>query len=1581
MKRARKRMNINRIMGFILSITMLAGFCPQGLSFADIPITLPKVQAADNISNPRIVKDTSMEAGQKVTWDCVWFGSYPQKEVTEKDGSIYDALKNATGWDENNDITIGGIKYRRLRGQDAIYQTSDSKFHYDWNGDYQTYHYFKYQPIKWRVLNRDGNDAFILANVVLDKQKYNTNYKYVTWETSSMRSWLNGYGASVNEPKTDYSKKNFINSAFTSTERNVIKTTSVVNDDNINYRTAGGNNTLDKVFLLSESEVYNTDAAAGYGFGKKYSTYDEARRSRCSTYAYAMGTLRYHVTDPEHTKYNGNIWLALRSPGNKSEAVAGVDYFGGVDRFGCNVDSSGVVRPALHLNLSSTNLYSYAGTVCSDAMKTGESETDNPDIPDIPTQPEEPETPTQPDKPEQPVNPEITVTGDKKEESKKEIKMQGGIDLTIPDNVPVLGGGKVKFDYGNFPASFWREDNQWRIGIGVKDINKMREEKNWTSFKQFVDTQKESYRKGINSLLASKFGPASMGMEQKAKICVYGYAEGTITSSGEVSASGGKLFLEIKGTAEKEWQTVVVVVPVVIKVKGEVGAKADFSVGLDFNNSKVYTKGKVDFTVPSVRLTGGIGVSHIADVSVYGEAKNLVTIEADEKKNTVTGTVSGALGVSAKVLCFSYEKEILNGSIEYPFPKKKSKTQMRSGTLIQIEPEGKDYEIQRVQSSSWKGSLRTMQKAKSRSVLKSASSASVSEKVHTLQSDVYASAKPQILQTESGKKVLIYTTDVKGRTTGNHTAAVYSIYNEQNETWSTPAIIENDGTADFDAVAAVDGEDVYVAWVNAKRTFTQAEVEDEDFMTRLASATEIHVAKIRVSGNGGEVTKYPSVTKNDIADLHPSVTVKNHIPYIAWNSNSANDILKEEGTNTIYLSSLNGNVFTTKKLAEEEEPVQSVVTGILENDVVVAYTLNSGTEKKPQVQLVIADADKRRLITEEGLNLSPSFANINGDAVLLWYAQNNGNVSLNYTNSIHGNIESYIKDDAIISADYTVIEGKDSQLLIFSSNRTDDEKAGKNLYAYVMKAGKVSEPVSLTDLEGYAAVPSGIWDGTSYEYTFKRTDADITEENVEERTDLCMSSIVPKSNLEIRDIDYVQEELMPGKKASVTIPVKNNGLADCKGGSVQIVCNNTVIGQADIEDEIKSGETKDVTVNLIVPNNAEVKETLLVKVISDKSTIADSEKNIKSAGSELALSVVQKENNITVKVENDSAFNTTAVLNLKAGDSTGKVLKTMNLGNINSNDKVEQTFTKEELKKLGSDTIYMEVSGDEEESVLSDNTAFIYVGTEELKTLDYLIATKKKAIYNKGEQLKLEDLEVTAVYTDGSKAKITNYTTNIKNIDMSESGNKGLEIFYEEVGIGRKVIIPITVEDTKIDNTKSNTNVKPVTSIQLSGLSKKIAAGKKLTLKANILPKNASNQKLIWKSSNPKVATVTQNGIVTLKKKTGGKKVTITATATDGSGVSASWKITSMRGIVKKVKITGAKQVKAGKKLKLKAKVSATKKANTKLLWTSNNPKIVTVNAKGVVKAKKSAKGKTVKITAMATDGSNKKATVKVKIK
>ena len=1576
MKKQRKHINLSRITAFILSVAMLAGFCPQGVSFADIPVTLPKVNAAENISNPRIVKDSSMEAGQKVTWDCVYFGSYPQSEITSKDGSIYNALKNATGWDENNDITIGRTKYRRLKGEDATHYSSNEEGQYNWNGNYKTYHYFKYEPIKWRVLNRNGNDAFLLADVALDDQKYNTNYEDVdvTWETSSMRSWLNGYGASVNQSKTDYSKKNFINSAFTSTQKNAIKTTSVVNNNNINYGTTGGNNTSDQVFLLSTSEVYNTDTAAGYGFVKN-NIDDEARRSRCSTYAHAMGTWRYYDTDAEYTKYNGNVYWRLRSSSWCSASY--VDYGYGLFEY-IDVDEPSFslcgMRPALHLNLSSSNLYSYAGTVCSDAMKSGESGTDNPVNP---SEPDESDTPNQPAHPDKPG----TATGTRTEESNVDIEIDGGVDFTIPENVPILGGGDVSLDYGTIPVTFRREANTYRSGIGVQDMNK----KDWTTFKKFVETQKESYRKGMNSLLASKFGTASMGMSVEPEMEAYGYVEGTITKKNGVESAGGKLVVEIKGTAKQEWQTFVVVVPVVIKVKGTAGTKADFSVGFDFNKSKVYTKGKVELTLPSVRLTGGIGVSYIADISVYGEAKNLVTVESDGKDNDITASLEGALGVSAKALCFSYEKEFLNGSFDYLSTKKKSKARMYARALPKLEPEAKDYEIQRVDSSSWDGSAVAEQTAKPRSIKRAASAKNISGRVTTLLSDVYASAKPQLLQTASGKKLLIFTTDMDNRTTGNHTAVVYSIYNEQNG-WSIPKMIDDDGTADFDAVAAVDGENIYVTWINAKRIFTPEEAEAEDFMTKLAAETEVYAAKIALNGNTGTVTKYPAITDNAIADLHPVITVKNHVPYIAWNSNSANDILKGTGTNTVYLASLNGNAFTTKKLSEENKPVQSVAIGNLDNDVVTAYTLNSGTEENPQVQLAAVNAKGRTTIAANGQNLSPSFAKIDGSSVLLWYAQDAGGSSLNYIDAIDGAVESYIEDDAVISADYTVVDGGDSQLLICSSEKENAEETGRNLYAYVIRDGEVYEPVTLTDLEGYAAVPSGIWNGTAYEYLFTRTDVDITENTVTENTDLCITSVVPQSKLVIGDIDYTQEKLMPDEDTSITIPVKNNGLTNCGEGKVQIIYNGNVIGQADLEAGITSGETQNVTVDLTVPGDAAAKETLKVEAISDKNTTADSTKNIQSAGSELALSVKQEDDDITVVIDNNSAFDTTAALTLKAGDASGKVLKTINLGNVESYDMVEKTFTKEELKKLGSDTVYMEVSGDAEESIKSDNTAFVYVGTEELKTLDYLIATKTKVTYTKGEKLNLDDLEVTAVYTDGSKAKVTGYTTNVKNIDMSKTGKKELEILYEEVGIGRKVVMPITVENAKPNTPKPNAGKKPskkvkVTSIRLSGLSKQIAAGKKLTLKAAVLPKTASNKKLLWKSSNTKVATVTQGGVVTLKKKTGGKKVTITATATDGSKKYASWKITSMKGIVKKIKITGSKPVKAGKKLKLKAKVTATKKANKKLLWISGNTKYATVNAKGIVTTKKSAKGKTVKITAMATDGSGKKKTVKIKMK
>ena len=198
---------------------------------------------------------------------------------------------------------------------------------------------------------------------------------------------------------------------------------------------------------------------------------------------------------------------------------------------------------------------------------------------------------------------------------------------------------------------------------------------------------------------------------------------------------------------------------------------------------------------------------------------------------------------------------------------------------------------------------------------------------------------------------------------------------------------------------------------------------------------------------------------------------------------------------------------------------------------------------------------------------------------------------------------------------------------------------------------------------------------------------------------------------------------------------------------------------------------------------------------------------------------------------------------------------------------------------------------------------------------------------------------------------------------------------------GKAIITAVTSDGNVMYCIVTVENIKVSKITITSTTSNKIATGKKVTLKATVTPSNAYNKGVTWKSSNTKVATVSSSGVVTTKKKMGGKTVTITATAKDGSGKKASYKIYVKKGIVKKVYISGVKSVKAGKKLYLKGKTSASSGANRTLKWSSSNTKYAKVSSKGTVTTYKAGKKKSVKITAKAVDGSGKSKTVTIKIK
>ena len=146
-----------------------------------------------------------------------------------------------------------------------------------------------------------------------------------------------------------------MNAAFSSEEQSAISLTTVVNADNIHHETSGGNNTEDRIFLLSYDEAVNDR----YGFHADYENEDPARYAKNTEYTRAQGA--YTATKPGMDR---NGWWWLRSPGHSSSLAMDVAYYGGVYSDGHDVSSDKGVRPALHLNLSSS-LWQYAGTVTS----------------------------------------------------------------------------------------------------------------------------------------------------------------------------------------------------------------------------------------------------------------------------------------------------------------------------------------------------------------------------------------------------------------------------------------------------------------------------------------------------------------------------------------------------------------------------------------------------------------------------------------------------------------------------------------------------------------------------------------------------------------------------------------------------------------------------------------------------------------------------------------------------------------------------------------------------------------------------------------------------------------------------------------------------------------------------------------------------------------------------------------------------------------------------------------------------------------------------------------------------------------
>ncbi len=305
----------------------------------------------------------------------ILFGSYPQTKVT--DDTLIDALNTQAGtlptsthlydWtsydyyigtgteeSENNDTdfmwyqdeTYNGEKYRGVyftsyRPSITWKYSNKENSEQDDNGyTPSVVYWFAYEPIKWRILDKENTSAFILCEMLIDSQEFyhtssfNEQMIYANnYASSNIRAWLNN---------------NFYNTAFDSLQKRLIQVTTVDNSASTTSSTSNKyacKNTEDYIFLLNYQDISN----AKYGFVADAMEKDTAKVKKNTDYAQCQGAYTKRIEPFGYAGY-GAWWL--RSPNSTYISTDYVGNDGSSDHLGYSVYSTKIgVCPALYIEL------------------------------------------------------------------------------------------------------------------------------------------------------------------------------------------------------------------------------------------------------------------------------------------------------------------------------------------------------------------------------------------------------------------------------------------------------------------------------------------------------------------------------------------------------------------------------------------------------------------------------------------------------------------------------------------------------------------------------------------------------------------------------------------------------------------------------------------------------------------------------------------------------------------------------------------------------------------------------------------------------------------------------------------------------------------------------------------------------------------------------------------------------------------------------------------------------------------------------------------------------------------------------
>ena len=1083
------------------------------------------------------------------------------------------------------------------------------------------------EPIKWRVLSVNGNDAFLLADQNLDAKPYNGEDTDVTWATCTLRTWLNG---------------TFLNTAFTSAEQTAIKNTTVVNDDNPYYDTEGGENTTDKVYLLSIAEAGNT----AYGFNGEFRTESETREAKNTAYAKECGALT-----STSTEYEGNGYWWLRSPGIISGSASIVFDDGyGLGNGGSVILDNVAVRPALHLNLSSSTLWSYAGKVTSEGGGGSSQATPTP-------------TPTS-----KPTPTSVISTEDKKyitniEKSLPNFSNLGsaelkGPEISIGNNTFNIFKQKMSmdlsfFDAANMTVNIDAKNKTAEVLLGIKSNNSATVKKDpndtyWRESYQEVKSLVKSCGGKVNTTKLwnqfSKLRGKLKKVNGSAAFHVNGNAVGYVKL--KLDDNGSVIGFEEGGmtTALEAGGSVKVPLWWIVYSEFGVSGSVDGKICLTMNPQKVITpSGELNLAIkPHITLGADAVVVDIKG-GIEGEIGGKASFPWKSFSNSVSAYLTGKLYIQADTIVpgLSGYKDWKFSRLElYPNLGKTTKS-ISKMTYKRSAPVTKK-EIQSVK--------------KSQNLLDSAQ-----------ESLVYENAKPAITTFADGTALMTYLDDTE-ENSGGQTTLMYRLY--QNGAWSDGKPVDKTGRLDTAAQMVSHNGFTYVMYENSDVAITE-DMSEEEILQHLAlkvaryneeSQTFDKVVTLREAGKNWSY-KYQFVS--DGTDL-----------YAVWGENSSGDALLEEGKTKIYRSKL-----TEVSWSAPEELYRT-------NDTISDFAYGYV-------------GDEFSLAMVQGENLL-----VNGETIAT------ADTGMQAVKCIDGKIY-FIQDGTLMryaggetenlriacSSSYDVYE--DVVYWIGQDNFNSE--------IYKQKIGEESIAAALTEDGGYVSGFALLENSEEPGVVYTEQEVDISKENPYGATVLKYKYETKRSQAEVTNIAYDVLSFGTDKENPILITVSNTGTTDLNHVKITVKdASGNVLYEGPFVDKLAAGMQSEHEILISVPADFTTSD-ITASVTSDETFEQQltAKQTIETTTSDLAVTAKNKDLITVTNNGGNEAENVSFVV--KDGGENGNVIHTETLKTLSSGQSKDISLveiwnkaTRNDIS--GTKILYLEVSQEETEYELWNNS-------------------------------------------------------------------------------------------------------------------------------------------------------------------------------------------------------------------------------------------------------------------------------------